>query len=323
MRALAVLVGLIATVAGALRRLHVIARASAPRTAPASSATATPHPARRRHPAAVQELRRSSMEALERELGADGGVQLAQRRADRGERHRRVEGRPMVCVQIDASGRSQSTRTTATATPSRAIPVGQASTRRRSTRSSRPRARRPARRSRACRSTAATASGGSRCCAASPTRSSPTSTAAACASRASRTPSRSARSPDSLLRAEEPPEGARRGRARRATSVLDIDVWPERVVGHARERASRDVSLSYGYDAQLTGRDMPRPAARPAESVALESIDPKAIERMAKTQVGQGPRERPVRRCCARRTCSSDEAVRARCTCPRAATRPT
>ena len=89
---------------------------------------------------------------------------------------------------------------------------------------------------------------------------------------------------DSLLRAENLAKviAAARKAAPADARVTDFDIRPDRV-GFELETGGRELTLDYGYDAQLTGRDAARrgPASTPGRS-SWEQIDPAAPERMAR-----------------------------------------
>jgi hypothetical protein len=88
---------------------------------------------------------------------------------------------------------------------------------------------------------------------------------------------------DSLLRTANLTRvlAAVRKEAADATRVTSLDIRPDRVTVEVEERG-RSVELTYGYDAQLTSRDISALTGDP-HSIALEAIDPTAVERMAAT----------------------------------------
>ena len=81
----------------------------------------------------------------------------------------------------------------------------------------------------------------------------------------------------------EPPEGARRGGARRATTLIDIDVRPDRVSVQLEVRRAASSS-----SATATTPSSPAATSSPwattCASIKLSQIDPKAIERIAKSR---------------------------------------
>jgi hypothetical protein len=62
--------------------------------------------------------------------------------------------------------------------------------------------------------------------------------------------------------------------------VRDLSVWPERV-SITLASGSREIVLNYGYDAQLTSRDVRAQTGAGYPPVGLEAINIRAIERMA------------------------------------------
>jgi hypothetical protein len=86
-------------------------------------------------------------------------------------------------------------------------------------------------------------------------------------------------SPDSLLRAKNL-QKVLDAAAKEGDDLLDIDVRPDRV-SLALKSGGRQVQLSYGYDGQLTGRDVAALSGN-EPTMKLSQIDAKAIERMAK-----------------------------------------
>jgi hypothetical protein len=65
-----------------------------------------------------------------------------------------------------------------------------------------------------------------------------------------------------------------------AARVRSADIRPDRVELET-ERGGRILRLTYGYDAHLVRRDL-SPLIGTARSVALEALDPSAVERMAR-----------------------------------------
>lgn len=90
--------------------------------------------------------------------------------------------------------------------------------------------------------------------------------------------------PDSLLRAKNL-EKVLDAAAKEGDRVVDLTVWPERA-SVVVESKGREVSLDYGFDAELTNRDVRSGSGR--ASVAISRIDPKALERMAKSKHVKG-----------------------------------
>ncbi|HEY6890107.1 MAG TPA: hypothetical protein VI300_20055 [Solirubrobacter sp.] len=91
-------------------------------------------------------------------------------------------------------------------------------------------------------------------------------------------------SPDSLLQTEnladvvaaarkEAPEGAR---------LTDFDIRPDRV-SFRLDAGGRELDLDYGYDAQLTSRDVRAKTGAPTGSVSWEAVDPEAPARMIRS----------------------------------------
>lgn len=91
--------------------------------------------------------------------------------------------------------------------------------------------------------------------------------------------------PDSLLRAKNL-QLMLDAVAKEGSRVLSLTVWPERA-SVSVERKGRAVNLSFGYDAELTSRDV---AALNGdfESIPLKKIDARALERMAKSKYVKG-----------------------------------
>jgi hypothetical protein len=87
-------------------------------------------------------------------------------------------------------------------------------------------------------------------------------------------------SPDSMLRAfnlKRVLEAA----SKEGTQVTALDVRPDRVTLEL-EAGGRTLALMYGYDAQLTSRDV-RAKSGDEKAIAIDAIDPAAIERMARS----------------------------------------
>ncbi len=87
--------------------------------------------------------------------------------------------------------------------------------------------------------------------------------------------------PDSLLRAKNLKRVLAAAR-KEGTKVLALDVRPDRV-SIELDANGRTLSLAYGYDAQLTSRDIRATTGVPVKPVDIDRIDPAAIERMART----------------------------------------
>jgi hypothetical protein len=87
--------------------------------------------------------------------------------------------------------------------------------------------------------------------------------------------------PDSLLRAKNL-ERVLAAARKEGTDVLALDVRPDRV-SIELEANGRTLSLAYGYDAQLTSRDIRATTGVPVKPLDIDRIDPAAIERMART----------------------------------------
>ncbi|WP_028063048.1 hypothetical protein [Solirubrobacter soli] len=90
--------------------------------------------------------------------------------------------------------------------------------------------------------------------------------------------------PDSLLRAEnlEKVIAAARKEAPADARVTGFDIRPDRV-SFGLDTGGRTLTLDYGYDAQLTGRNLAAKTGAPTASVTWEQIEPEAIDRMART----------------------------------------
>jgi hypothetical protein len=89
--------------------------------------------------------------------------------------------------------------------------------------------------------------------------------------------------PDSLLRAEnlERVFEAARAEAAAGARITDLDIRPERVM-LTLESGGRELDLDYGYDAVLTRRDVRARSGAEVGSVAFEDLDPELVERMAR-----------------------------------------
>jgi hypothetical protein len=89
---------------------------------------------------------------------------------------------------------------------------------------------------------------------------------------------------DSLLRAENLARviAAAREAAPADARVIALDIRPDRA-SFGLDAGGRTLALNYGYDAQLTNRTLSAKAGVETGSVRWEHIDPRAIERMART----------------------------------------
>ena len=63
--------------------------------------------------------------------------------------------------------------------------------------------------------------------------------------------------------------------------MTSLDVRPDRA-SIALDANGRTLELDYGYDAQLTSRDV-RAKSGPEKAIAITDLDPAAIERMARS----------------------------------------
>jgi hypothetical protein len=90
--------------------------------------------------------------------------------------------------------------------------------------------------------------------------------------------------PDSLLRAANLTRvfAAARKDISDSTRVTSLDIRPDRVTLEVKQ-GSRTLSLTYGYDAQLTEHRVSARTGADEGSVAFESLDPQAVERMARS----------------------------------------
>ena len=86
--------------------------------------------------------------------------------------------------------------------------------------------------------------------------------------------------PDSMLRAANL-QRVLDAAAKEGTRITGLDVRPDRV-GITFDDNGRTLELDYGYDAQLTSRDM-RAKSGDEKAIAIDAIDPAAIERMARS----------------------------------------
>jgi hypothetical protein len=90
--------------------------------------------------------------------------------------------------------------------------------------------------------------------------------------------------PDSLLRTENFKQviEAARKQAGPDAKLISFDIRPERAQFDFLA-GGRQLTLGYGYDAQLTGRDLSAKPGTDVPTVSWEQLDPEAIERMART----------------------------------------
>ena len=92
--------------------------------------------------------------------------------------------------------------------------------------------------------------------------------------------------PDSLLQKAnlEKVLAAAKKDAQGATKITDFDIRPERA-SFTFDTGTRQLELDYGYDAQLTSRDVSAKSGAPSQgSVSFEQIDTSALARMARSK---------------------------------------
>jgi hypothetical protein len=70
--------------------------------------------------------------------------------------------------------------------------------------------------------------------------------------------------------------------AKEGSQVTGLDVRPDRV-SVTLDSGGRTLELDYGYDAQLTRRDLRAKTGAPEKAVPIADIDADAIERMARS----------------------------------------
>ena len=87
--------------------------------------------------------------------------------------------------------------------------------------------------------------------------------------------------PDSMLRAANLSR-VLSAAAKEGSQVTGLDVRPDRV-SVTLDTGGRTLELDYGYDAQLTSRDLRAKTGAPEKAIPLADIDPGAIERMARS----------------------------------------
>jgi len=92
--------------------------------------------------------------------------------------------------------------------------------------------------------------------------------------------------PDSMFRAKNL-QRVLDAAAKEGTRVIDVSIWPERV-SISLEKGGRQVRLDYGYEAQLTNRDVQALSGGQRGTVALSRIDAGAITRMARHREVKG-----------------------------------
>ncbi|MBE2320485.1 hypothetical protein DVA67_031270 [Solirubrobacter sp. CPCC 204708] len=92
--------------------------------------------------------------------------------------------------------------------------------------------------------------------------------------------------PDSLMRAENLHK-VLDAAAKEGDALYDLTVWPERA-SVAMKSGGRVVALQFGFDGELTGRDISAPNGAQTKTIRLSRVDPRAIERMAKSRYAKG-----------------------------------
>ena len=223
------------------------------------------------------------VEALERELGADGRLQNVNVELLEADATATV-GKRMVRVEIDAAGRSQQ-RDIGEATPTGTMPVSKLDPR------ALDRITRAARRETGAPVESLSLYAGGREWRVEMLRGEPDSFIANLNGRGLRlsgepNPEPAGAAPDSMLRAENL-QKVLDAAAKEGSRVLDLTVWPERASIQV-ERGGREVSLDFGYDAELTSRNVSAMTGAPSESMPLSRIDSRAIERMAAHRRAKG-----------------------------------
>ncbi|MDA0168943.1 hypothetical protein OJ998_07590 [Solirubrobacter taibaiensis] len=223
------------------------------------------------------------VEALERELGPDGRIQnlnVELLQAD----VTAVEGGRLVRVEIDAAGRSQK-RDVGDSTPSGTMPVSKLDPKAldRITKAARKETGEPVEK--------LSLYGSSRQWNVDMLRGEPDSFIANLNGKGLRlsgeeNPEPGGAEPDSLMRAKNF-QKVLDAIGKEGNRVLDITLWPERA-SVVVEKDGRAVNLQFGFDAELTNRDVAALNGAQTESIPLKSIDPKALERMAKSKYVKG-----------------------------------
>ncbi len=92
--------------------------------------------------------------------------------------------------------------------------------------------------------------------------------------------------PDSLLLKAnlEKVLAAAKKDAQGATKIVDFDIRPDRA-SFTLDRGTRELELDYGYDAQLTSRNISAKTGAPEQgSVTFDQIDTAALDRMARSK---------------------------------------
>ncbi|MDA0179039.1 hypothetical protein OJ997_01935 [Solirubrobacter phytolaccae] len=92
--------------------------------------------------------------------------------------------------------------------------------------------------------------------------------------------------PDSLLRAKNL-QKVLDAAAKEGSRLLDLTLWPERASVQV-EKGGRAVSLQFGFDAELTSRDVNALNGAQTTSIPLSRVDARAVERMAKSKYAKG-----------------------------------
>ena len=88
-------------------------------------------------------------------------------------------------------------------------------------------------------------------------------------------------SPDSMLRAANLSR-VLAAASKEGSQVTGLDVRPDRV-SVTLDVNGRTLELDYGYDAQLTSRDLRAKTGAPEKAIPISSLDPEAIERMGRS----------------------------------------
>jgi len=222
------------------------------------------------------------VEALERELGSDGRLQSLNVELLEADATATVGDR-MVRVEIDAGGRSQQ-RDIGDATPAGTLPVSKLDPR------AVDRITKAAMKETGSPVESLALYGGNRQWTANMLRGEPDSFIANLNGKGLRlsgeeNPEPAGAESDSLFRAKNL-QLVLDAVAKEGTRVLDLTVWPERASVKV-EKDGRAVSLNFGYDAELTSRDVSS-LSGPSDTIPLKRIDAKALERMAKSKYVKG-----------------------------------
>jgi hypothetical protein len=223
------------------------------------------------------------IDALERELGADGRIQSLNVSLLEADATARVENR-LVRVEIDAAGRSQQ-RDIGDAEPSGTFPVSKLDPKAldRITRAARKETGEPVEK--------LSLYGHDRQWQVSMLRGEPDTFVANLNGRGLRlsgeeNPEPGGAQPDSLMRAKNL-QKVLDAAAKEGNRLLDLTLWPERA-SVAVKKGGRAVTLNFGFDAELMGRDVSARNGAQTESIALSRVDPRAVERMAKSKYVKG-----------------------------------